>query len=229
MVIYRYQINPAMEAFWADPVAQRNAQRAASAGNTSLGPKLDALFNQYAACASSNPDKDTWSIDATIAWCEALGVSPEDPIMLAVADTCGATEMGSFERKPWVDGWKAARVDSIDGQKSHVETLRNKLKSQAAYFRKVYNFTFDYARDKTQRGLPLEVAAEMWQILLPMAPEEMFEEDSAWCAARDKAKAELWISRWTDFLASDKGNKGRPISKDVWSQVGLVLRVFPLD
>lgn len=209
-----------MELFYNDPVAQRNAERAASAGSASLGPKLDALFDTYAAAASANPDKNTWSIDATIAWCEALDVSPEDPIMLAVADLCGAQEMGSFERKPWVDGWKKAKVDSIEGQKKYVNsTLRDSLSSQPAYFRKVYNFTFDYARDKSQRGLPLEIAAPMWQLLLPMAPKDMFEEDSAWCAARDKEKAESWISRWCDFLADEKGNKGRPISKDVWSQV----------
>jgi len=208
-----------MEAYYNDAAAQRNAERALSAGNPSLGPKLDALFDKYSALAAANPDKDIWSIDATIAWCEALDISPEDPIMLAVADLCGATEMGTFERKAWVNGWKKVKVDSITGQRTYItSTLKSNLSSQPAYFRKVYNFTFDYARDKSQRGLPLEVAAPMWMLLVPMAPKEMFEDDSAWCSARDKAKAESWLQRWCDFLGDEKGNKGRPISKDVWSQ-----------
>ena len=68
-----------MEAFWNDPIAQSNAQRAALNSSASFGPKLEALFDQYAA-TEGNDDNNTWGIDATLAWCGDLGVSLEDPV-----------------------------------------------------------------------------------------------------------------------------------------------------
>lgn len=208
-----------MEAFYSDGVAQSNAQRAALASSSSFGPKLETLFDKYATAHPNSADKHAWTIDATLAWCEDLEVSPEDPVMLAVAELCKAQEMGSFTRKKWIDGWKLARCDTIEAQKSHLDTLRENFKTRASDFRRVYTFTFEYAKEDSQRTLALETALPMWELLLSNAPEEMFEEDSVWCGSRDKNLLDTWLGKWSTFLQAPDGGKNRPISKDVWAQV----------
>lgn len=91
--------------------------------------------------------------DATQAWCNDLQVELDDVVLLAVAELTKAPTMGYFDRKPWVDAWRAVKKDSIDGQKAHVQTLRTNLSSDEAYFTKVYNFCFDYAKEAGQKSL----------------------------------------------------------------------------
>lgn len=90
-----------MEAFWSDPTAIRNAERAREQASPNLVPRLNALFDKY----SGGKKNDTIEIDGTIQWCKDLEVDPEDAVMLAVAELCKASEMGSFERKGWIEGW----------------------------------------------------------------------------------------------------------------------------
>jgi DCN1-like protein 1/2 len=91
----------AMDAFWSDPTAVRNAERLREQAQPHLIPRLTALFERY----SGGKKNDTIEIDGTLEWCKDLGVEPEDPVMLAIAEMCKASEMGSFERKGWIDGW----------------------------------------------------------------------------------------------------------------------------
>jgi hypothetical protein len=218
-----------MEAFWSDPTAQRNAERAALSSSASYGPKLEALFDEYAQLGS-NDDKDVWSIDATLKWCEDLEIDPEDPVMLAVAHMCKAKEMGAFARADWVNAWKLARKDSLAGQRTHIETLRADLQNAPATFRKIYTYAFDYAREPGQRSLACETACALWDLLLPLAPASLFEQGSAWSFSQSPATARPWLDRWKAFLVDPQGGKGRPISKDVYAQVrGSLSRPAPQD
>ena len=206
--------------FWSDDLAQRNAAKANSAASSQAGPLLEAIFAQFAAVPGNHNDANAWGIDSTIAWCQALAVDPEDPVMLAVAELCNAKEMATFDKEGWVKGWRSLRITSIEGQAAHLDSLRTDLRSNPATFRKVYNFTFGYAKDSpATKVLALETAAPLWDLLLPLAPVSMFEPTSAWCFARDPDGAGRWLGRWKAFLESDRGGKNRPISKDVWMQV----------
>jgi DCN1-like protein 1/2 len=207
---FRWSMDHAMEAFWNDPSAQRNAERSALSSTASYGPKLEALFDQYASLPG-NDDKDNWGIDATLKWCEDLGFDPEDPVMLSVAHMCKAKEMGSFQRTEWVNAWKLARKDSIATQRSHIETLRADLLHAPATFRKIYTYAFDYARDQAQRSLALETACALWDMLLPIAPASLLEAESAWSWSRNPTAASKWLGWWKEFLADPQGGKGRPI------------------
>lgn len=219
-----------MDAFYSDHQAMRNAEKARNATSPQLIPRLTALFEKYAG----GKGKDTIPIDGTLAWCADLGVEPEDPVMLAVAELCSASEMGSFERKGWIDGWAKQkcdllytlvarleslhRKDTLDGQKELLKTLRENMKTRPDVFKKIYEFAFAYAKLPEQRSMPLDTAAPMWQLLIPLMPASMFKESSAWNAHDDPDGAEEWLEKWINFLTEE--NKARPISKDCWMQVG---------
>ena len=56
---------------------------------------------------STDPDGEDITIDGTIKLCQDLDVDPEDVVLLAVAYELKSPSMGQWERKGWVDGWKA--------------------------------------------------------------------------------------------------------------------------
>ena len=91
--------------------------------------------------------------DATQAWCNDLSLELDDVVVLALAELTKAPQMGYFDRKPWIEGWKGVKTDSINAQKAYLEILRTSLQNDCDYFRKVYNFCFDYAKENGQKSL----------------------------------------------------------------------------
>lgn len=211
-------------------IVPNSTERALSAQGVSYGPKLEALFDQYWNLQEEEDrEPGVWNMDATLAWCQDLAVSPEDAVMLAIAHLCQAKDMGKFEKKGWVDGWKAARKDTVQGQQAHVSQLRANLTSDPQLYRKVYAYTFDYARgteNTNVRVLPLDTAGALWDLLLPQAPELMFQPDSVYNFHANQDGAQEALDKWKEFLASPSGGKGRAVSKDVWNQVRLVLCLY---
>lgn len=126
--------------------------------------------------------------------------------------------------------------------------LRDKLGSDPAYFKKVYNHTFDFARSEGQRSLGmsssgfslswtycilgLETAQAFWGLLLPHGlrggalshSKSSDDEDVNMDDDEEGWKLE-YVQWWFDFL-DEKGSKG--ISKDTWVMVRLVLQ-SPFD
>lgn len=122
-------------------------------GHNNSTQRLNALFDGYRALGSD--DDNTFSINGTIKLCEDLDVDPEDVVLLAVAYELKAPSVGVFTRDGWRDGWRAlgGGVDSIPAMKNALVKLRRNLASDFRYFRKVYLYTFDFARNEGQRSL----------------------------------------------------------------------------
>ena len=55
-------------------------------------------------------------------------------------------------------------ADSTAGMKSSLSKLRNQLATDPEYFKKVYNFTFDFARTEGQRSLGENAAVVFWNL-----------------------------------------------------------------
>jgi DCN1-like protein 1/2 len=91
--------------------------------------------------------------DATQAWCNDLSVELDDVIIFAIAELTKAPRMGYFDRKAWIEGWKSLKKDSIAAQKEYIGPLRSKFTSDHDYFKKVYLFCFDYAKEPGQKSL----------------------------------------------------------------------------
>lgn len=91
--------------------------------------------------------------DATAAYCKDLSLDLEDVVFFALAELTHAPKMGYFDRKPWIDGWKRVRKDSIDTQKAHIQSIKRQLSEDPEYYKQVYGFCFAYAKEESQKSL----------------------------------------------------------------------------
>ncbi|KAF9559032.1 DUF298-domain-containing protein [Agrocybe pediades] len=127
--------------------------------------------------------------------------------------------MGRWTRQGWVDGWKSIGADSIPAMKNALVRLRDQLASDPAYFKKVYNNTFDFARSEGQRSLALDTAQAFWGLLIPHglkggALARTSPSGDSNEAIRDGGWTADYTQWWFDFL-NQKGPKG--VSKDTWA------------
>ncbi|GAO52041.1 hypothetical protein G7K_6129-t1 [Saitoella complicata NRRL Y-17804] len=154
---------------------------------------LDAIFSSFA----SPTDPSETDIDGTIRYCQALSLDPEDPVTLVLSYQLNAPSMGIFSRSRFVDGWSQLRVDTIEGMRSVVEGLRATWESgDEQLFKRVYMFTYNYARTPGQKSISLEVAIAYWTLLL--SPPRFHHLDF-----------------WIQFLQETRPEKTVP--KDTWN------------
>lgn len=85
--------------------------------------------------------------------------------------------------------------DTLDKMRARVPDLRFAFTHDEALFKKVYLFTYNFARSPNQKSLPLESATEYWKLLF---------------AKRFKTH----MGNWIDFLETEYK---RSIAKDTWN------------
>jgi DCN1-like protein 1/2 len=109
-------------------------------------------------------------------------------------------------------------VESFEGMKTSIPRLRKKLGSDPDYFRRVYLYTFEFARSEGQRSLGIELAQAFWNLLIPFGLKggALRMQDYG---GNDSPKASGgWTDDhtqlWYEFL-KEKNIKG--ISKDTWA------------
>ena len=112
--------------------------------------------------------------------------------------------------------------------KATIPRLRKKLGSDPDYFRRVYLYTFEFARAEGQRSLGLELALAFWGLLLPHGlkggalraqdpgGDDLMKVDGGW--------TEEHTQLWYEFL-SEKNIKG--ISKDTWAMARILSFYLP--
>lgn len=85
--------------------------------------------------------------------------------------------------------------DTLDKMRARVPDLRSSFSHDEALFKKVYLFTYNFARTPNQKSLPLESATEYWRLLF---------------AKRFKTH----MNNWINFLETEYK---RSIAKDTWN------------
>ncbi|XP_071483960.1 DCN1-like protein 4 [Diadema antillarum] len=112
-------------------------------------------------------DSDTDSIgpEGMEKFCEDIGVEPENLVMLVIAWTLDAKQMGFFTHIEWMNGMTKLQVDCIEKLRAKLDSLRSLL-DEPLTFKKIYRYAFDFARDKDQRSMDLETAKAMLTLLL---------------------------------------------------------------
>ncbi|GJJ14044.1 hypothetical protein Clacol_008301 [Clathrus columnatus] len=207
----------AINAYYNDPDVVSSSGKGSNISG--MNQKLNTLFDKYKALGD---DGENISIEGTLKLCEDLAVDPEDVVLLAVAFELKAPGVGEFTREGWRDGWRSLGVDSVTGMKNSLTRLRRNLSSDFTYFKKVYLFTFEFARSEGQRSLAVETAQAFWGLLLPQAVEggalarieiDEDEEDEN-MAQGGPGWSDQHTQLWFDFL-NEKGGKG--VSKDTWN------------
>ncbi|KAI9058766.1 hypothetical protein FKP32DRAFT_1223292 [Trametes sanguinea] len=121
-------------------------------------------------------------------------------------------------------------VDTISAMKTTLDTLRRQLATDTDYFRRVYNYTFEFSRPPGQRSLGLDMAQGFWTILLPhglhggalahVSSGQDADGDERMAAGEaEEGWKEEYTQWWFEFLEKS-GLKG--VSKDVWQMVSAV-------
>ena len=145
-----------------------------------------------------------------MAYLQALNVSLDEPVLLAVLTQIKAPTMGELNRNEFVGGWEELSADTAEKQKSYVARFRHSLRSSPDFFQNVYRHSFLLARSPGQKSVALEAAVEFWRMLFSKA----YGLD--W-SSRDFS----WLEHFLDFL-QEKWKKS--IGKDLWDQTLLFAR-----
>ncbi|WMV59484.1 hypothetical protein MTR67_052869 [Solanum verrucosum] len=153
--------------------------------------RWEVLFNKY-----KDPNVDMIMADGISNLCNDLQVDPQDIVMLVLSWELRAATICEFSKQEFIGGVQSLEIDSMEKFKKKIPHLRSQLKDEDT-FREIYNFTFDWAKEKGQKTLALETALALWHLLF----------------------AELeWplIDQWCEFI-QERHNKA--ISRDVWLQL----------
>jgi len=153
---------------------------------------LNKIFDQF---RDPSDPPDTIGVNGSMRYLQALDVGLEEPTVLAVAELLKAPTMGEFSREGFIEGWKSQNADSLDKMKAKIPTLRSSLTSDEPAFKRVYLFTYNFARSANQKSLPIDVATEYWKLLFG-----------------DRFRSHLPI--WIEFLETEYK---KSIAKDTWN------------
>lgn len=130
-------------------------------------------------------------------FCADIGVEPENVAMLVLAYKMGARQMGYFTQEEWLRGMVELQCDSAAKMHAKLEAVRQSLHADAAGFKAVFRYAYDFARpDKDQRSMDIETARIMLQLLLAG-----------------------WWPLFTEFACFLEQSKYRVINKDQWCNI----------
>jgi len=180
--------------------------------------RLEQMYGTY-----KDPEGDEINVEGTLKWCQDLCVDPEDVVLLPIAYELKSPSVGSFPRKPWIDGWRSLGCDSISSMQTALPKLRDKLANDPTYFDSVYNYTFEFAKSGAQRSIGVDIAIAFWGLLIPhgltgtaLAHNSSVDEDDG--GDVPMTTEEGWKPEFTDWwfeFLTAKGGKG--VSKDTWT------------
>jgi DCN1-like protein 1/2 len=113
--------------------------------------------------------------------------------------------------------------------KTSIPRLRKKLGADPDYFRRVYLYTFEFARSEGQRSLGIELAQAFWNLLIPFGLKggalrmQDYDDD---LSTVNGGWTEENTQLWYEFL-KEKNIKG--ISKDTWAMVSAIFLFLNLS
>ncbi|KAJ8568402.1 hypothetical protein K7X08_027935 [Anisodus acutangulus] len=151
----------------------------------------EVLFNKY-----KDPNVDMIMADGISNLCNDLQVNPDDIVMLVLAWEMRAETMCEFSKQEFIGGVESLEIDSMEKFKKKIPILRSQLKDEDT-FRDIYNFAFDWAKEKGQKSLALETGIALWQLLFA---------EFKWPL----------VDQWCQFIQE---RHSKAISRDLWLQL----------
>jgi len=126
-----------------------------------FGGKVDGL--------DVSSSEDIINIEGTMSYFQAIGLDPEEPVGLALSYQLEAPSLGVFNRHGFVEGWRNlgyclphltlwmmltdVRCDNIQNMTTTTGHLRGQFKIDDQFHKRVYLFTYAFARPEGQRAL----------------------------------------------------------------------------
>ena len=117
-------------------------------------------FREYA-----NTQGDLIDPDGMKKFCRDIGLELENIVMLSLAYTLGAEQMGYFTEAEWMKGMTNLQCDSVLKLKDKFDYLRSLLQDPVT-FKYIFRYTFDFARDKRRKSLDTSTAKEILRVFL---------------------------------------------------------------
>lgn len=134
--------------------------------------KVEQLYQRYRDPA--DPDKIT--SDGICRFLDDLRLAPDSKLVLIIAWRFRAATQCEFSRDEFVTGMNDLGVDSIDKLHGKLPQLEADL-NDTNRFKDFYQFTFNYAKEHSQKGIELDMAIAYWNIVL----DGRFKFLEAWC------------------------------------------------
>jgi len=179
-----WKLDIALDSYFANPEVYYRETRSSIDKK-----KLDQVYNRYRD--PSDPDKI--GMDGVIKFLQDLQLDPSSRTVLIVAWKFKAATQCEFSREEFVSGMTELGCDTIEKLKSKLPQIEMEI-LDATKFKEFYQFTFNYAKNPSQKGLELEMAVAYWNIVLT-----------------DRFK---FLNLWNKFL-HEHHNKSIP--KDTWN------------
>lgn len=134
--------------------------------------KIDILFKRY-----EDPcDPTKMNMDGVCRFLDDLRLDPTSKLVLIIAWKFRAETQCEFTRTEFVNGFVDLGVDSIDTLRSKLPVLEHELRDPNK-FKDFYQFTFNYAKEDSQKGIDLDMAIAYWNIAL----KGQFKFLDQWC------------------------------------------------
>lgn len=177
---------------------------------------INQLYTKYA-----DPNDDKILAEGIIQFCTDIGITPDDVVMLVLAERMGADVMGEISKEQFETGLVGLNLDSVGKIKAALPSLRAQIvgynnnnniglssdPESRRRFKEIYNFAYLISREKGQKCVQQEMALEMWALLLPPQRWPLIHD---WCA----------------FL---KETHNRAVSRDTWVQLVEFIENVPQD
>lgn len=126
-----------------------------------FSPKsLDDMFNAYA-----DESKLVIGVDGIIQFCNDIGVTLEDPVMLVISWLMEAAEQGQYTKEEFIGAFRKERVDSIQKVQAKLPVWREFLNIDHESFKEIYQYSFFFS-SSGKRQLEIEIAEELLVLLL---------------------------------------------------------------
>ncbi|KAK3025090.1 hypothetical protein RJ639_044330, partial [Escallonia herrerae] len=161
-----------------------------------IGILKERLMYSTTSPMLQHPYADMILADGISLLCNDIQVDPQDIVMLAISWHMKAATMCEFSKQEFVGGLQALGIDSLEKFRERIPFIRSELKDEHK-FQEIYNFAFDWAKEKGQKSLALDTAIGMWQLLFA---------EKEWPL----------VEHWCQFL---QARHNKAISRDTWSQL----------
>lgn len=173
--------------------------------DTSRLQAIEKVYDDLLTSAHGDT-RDKLSTATSIEYLQSLGVDLENAEMFVMMELVHAPAIGEITRKGFVDGWAATdlKTFSQSQQKKHIATLLDKLKSDPAYFKKVYRHAFIAGKEEQQKALTVDYALVYWKMLFSPTGRP-------WVSPKHD-----WLPLWELFI---KTEWTRSVNKDMWNQI----------
>lgn len=134
--------------------------------------KIELLFAHY----RDPSDANKIGSDGIVRFLDDLRLSPESQLVLIIAWRFHAETQCEFTRDEFINGFLELGVDSVEKLSAKLPALEQEL-TDLTKFKDFYQFTFNYAKEQSQKGLDLEMAIAYWNIVM----KGRFKFLELWC------------------------------------------------